>query len=141
MSLRMPDVAKSLTSKGQQQIKIIIRNSNSLDGLGAPRTFGKPEEMVFLGRGSGGEEKDYGDNVGEEIDLAVSELINRAYEDAVQAITTHQPKLVRLAEYLIEYETAPFIAIILILTRQRYVYSINSLSAIIFLFIRQLPII
>ena len=61
--------------------------------------------MVFLGRGSGAEEKDYGGNVGEEIDLAVSELINQAYEDAVEAITIHQPKLVRLAEYLIEYET------------------------------------
>ena len=102
---QLADLNQDIGSKGQQTIKIIIRNSNSLDGLGAPRTFGKPEEMVFLGRGSGGEEKDYGDNVGEEIDLAVSELINRANEDAVQAITTHQPKLVRLAEYLIEYET------------------------------------
>ena len=35
----------------------------------------------------------------------MSELINRDYEDAVQAITTQQHKLVRLAEYLIEYET------------------------------------
>ena len=53
----------------------------------------------------GGEEKDYGDRIGEEIDHAISVLINQAYEEAVTAIKTHQSKLVRLAEYLIEYET------------------------------------
>ena len=31
--------------------------------------------------------------------------MNSAYELAVESIMTHKPKLVRLAEYLIEYET------------------------------------
>jgi hypothetical protein len=53
----------------------------------------------------GQEEKDYGDKIGEEIDLAISVLMNEAYEQAVETITTHQSKLVRLAEYLIEHET------------------------------------
>ena len=102
---QLAEFNEDMIEKGQQAVTIIIRNSHSLDGLGAPRTFGKAEEMVFLGRGSGGEEKDYGGNVGEEIDLAVSALINTAYEQAVESIKTHQSKLVRLAEYLIEYET------------------------------------
>ena len=104
-TFQLAEFNENLTEKGSQPVTIIIRNSHSLDGLGAPRTFGKAEEMVFLGRGSGGEEKDYAGNVGEEIDLAISSLINTAYEEAVTAIKTHQPKLIRLAEYLIEYET------------------------------------
>ena len=69
-----------------------------------PRTFGKREEMVFLGREIS-EERDYGDKVAEEIDDEVKMLINRAYEEANQILITHKPKLVRLAEYLIEHET------------------------------------
>ena len=69
-----------------------------------PRTFGKREEMVFLGREIS-EERDYGDKVAEEIDDEVKMLINRAYENANEILVTHKPKLVRLAEYLIEHET------------------------------------
>ena len=69
-----------------------------------PRTFGKREEMVFLGREIS-EERDYGDKVAEEIDEEVKMLISRAYEQANELLITHKPKLVRLAEYLIEHET------------------------------------
>ena len=69
-----------------------------------PRTFGKREEMVFLGREIS-EERDYGDKVAEEIDDEVKMLINLAYTQANKILVTHKPKLVRLAEYLIEYET------------------------------------
>ena len=69
-----------------------------------PRTFGKREEMVFLGREIS-EERDYGDKIAEEIDDEVRSLINRAYEQANEILITHKPKLVRLAEYLIENET------------------------------------
>ncbi len=69
-----------------------------------PRTFGKREEMVFLGREIS-EERDYGDKVAEEIDDEVKSLINRAYEHANEILIYHKPKLVRLAEYLIEFET------------------------------------
>ena len=96
---------EGLIENGLKPVTIIIKDSHSLDGLGAPRTFGKAEDMVFLGRSSGGEEKDYAGRMGEEIDHAVSELINTAYDLAVDTIKIHQSKLVRLAEYLIEYET------------------------------------
>ena len=69
-----------------------------------PRTFGKREEMIFLGRELS-EERDYGDKVAEEIDKEVWGLINGAYTQANEILVTHKPKLVRLAEYLIEYET------------------------------------
>jgi len=69
-----------------------------------PRTFGKREEMVFLGREIS-EERDYGDRVAEEIDRAVEGLIKQAYKDAKEVVVTHKTKLVRLAEYLIEHET------------------------------------
>ena len=69
-----------------------------------PRTFGKREEMVFLGRDIS-EERDYGDRVAEEIDQAVEGLIKQAYKDAKEVVVTHKTKLVRLAEYLIEHET------------------------------------
>ena len=101
----MAGFSEGLIEKGLKPVTIIIKNSHSLDGLGAPRTFGKPQEMVFLGRDMGGEEKDYADGLGEEIDQAISLLMNDSYEMAVGVITTHQSKLVRLAEYLIEHET------------------------------------
>ena len=69
-----------------------------------PRTFGKREEMVFLGREIS-EERDYGDKVAEQIDDEVKMLINLAYGQANEILITHKPKLVLLAEYLIEHET------------------------------------
>ena len=69
-----------------------------------PRTFGKREEMVFLGREIS-EERDYGDKVAEEIDEEVKALINKAYTRANEILISHKAKLVRLAEYLIEHET------------------------------------
>ena len=69
-----------------------------------PRTFGKREEMIFLGREIS-EERDYGDKVAEQIDEEVKLLINLAYQNANELLVTHKPKLVLLAEYLIEHET------------------------------------
>ena len=69
-----------------------------------PRTFGKREEMVFLGREIS-EERDYGDRVAEQIDDEVKKLVNLAYDNANDILITNKPKLVRLAEYLIEHET------------------------------------
>ena len=81
----------------------MIKRYGMSESLG-PRTFGKREEMVFLGRDMG-EERDYGDKVAEQIDEEVRRLITNAYTQAEELLTTHKPKLVRLAEYLIENET------------------------------------
>ncbi len=69
-----------------------------------PRTFGKREEMVFLGRGIS-EQRDYSDKVAETIDQEVHEIIDNAYESARRTVTEYMPKLKQLSEYLIANET------------------------------------
>ena len=81
----------------------MIKRYGMSQSLG-PRTFGKREEMIFLGREIS-EERDYGDKVAEEIDEEVKELIDGAYHRAQDIITEHKTKLVKLAEHLIQHET------------------------------------
>ena len=69
-----------------------------------PRTFGKREEMVFLGREIS-EQRDYSDKVAEVIDAEVHDIIDSAYNSATDVIREHMPKLEQLAKYLVEHET------------------------------------
>ena len=69
-----------------------------------PRTFGRREELVFLGREIH-EERDYSDKVAEEIDSEVHTLIQQAHERALEILVAHKDKLVEVAEYLMEHET------------------------------------
>ena len=73
------------------------------DKLG-PRTFGKREELVFLGREIS-EQRDYGERVAEEIDQEVHAIIEEAHTDATELLTAHRAKLVQLARHLITHET------------------------------------
>jgi cell division protease FtsH len=73
------------------------------DKLG-PLTFGKKEEMVFLGREIS-EQRNYSDEVAAKIDAEVREIIDRAYGRAKEALTTHRAVLDRLAALLVEKET------------------------------------
>ncbi len=73
------------------------------DRLG-PRTFGRREELVFLGR-EVAEQKDYSEKTAEEIDEEVHKLIQHAYEVARDILTQNKAKLVQLAEALIANET------------------------------------
>ena len=70
-----------------------------------PRTFGKREELVFLGREIS-EQRDYSDTIAETIDEEVHGLIDTAYKRAKKLVTTHKTKLEKLARYLIDHETA-----------------------------------
>ena len=70
-----------------------------------PRTFGKKEELVFLGREIS-EQRDYSDSVAQTIDEEVHDLINDAYQTAKKVLTKNKDKLTQLAQYLIEHETA-----------------------------------
>ena len=81
----------------------MVKRYGMSESLG-PRTFGKVQEMVFLGREIS-EERDYGDKIAEEIDDEVRVLIKLAYERAQEILVTNKPKLVLLSEYLIEHET------------------------------------
>jgi cell division protease FtsH len=73
------------------------------DKLG-PRTFGERHEVVFLGREIS-EQRDYSDNIAEQIDEEVHNLIQRAYSTAKKILTTHKAKLKEMATVLIERET------------------------------------
>src|SRR5215467_9093430 len=73
------------------------------DRLG-PLSFGKRDELVFLGREIG-EQRNYSDEVAKQIDEEVRALIDHAYERATETLTTHRDRLDRLAEKLIAEET------------------------------------
>ena len=70
-----------------------------------PRTFGKREELVFLGREIS-EQRDYSDRIAEDIDEDVHSLIDFAYQTANRVVTENRSKLAKLAKYLIVNETA-----------------------------------
>ena len=69
-----------------------------------PRTFGKREELVFLGREIS-EQRDYSDKVAETIDDEVHSLVDNAYNRATRILTENKAKLVQVARYLVEHET------------------------------------
>ena len=68
------------------------------------RTFGKREEMVFLGREIH-EEKDYSDKTAEAIDQEITRLLDEAAERARQIIKDKKEFLDKIANTLIEKET------------------------------------
>ena len=69
-----------------------------------PLTFGKKEEMIFLGREIS-EQRNYSDEVAAKIDAEVREIIDRAYDRAKEALTAQREVLDQLAALLIEKET------------------------------------
>ena len=73
------------------------------DKLG-PLSFGKREEMVFLGRDLG-EKRNFSEDIAKLIDEEVRAIIDRAYDRATEVLTTHRERLDRLAEKLITEET------------------------------------
>jgi cell division protease FtsH len=73
------------------------------DRLG-PLSFGKRDELVFLGREIG-EQRNYSDEIAKTIDEEVRAIVDRAYERATQVLETHRDKLDQLAQKLIAEET------------------------------------
>ena len=73
------------------------------DRLG-PLSFGKRDELVFLGREIG-EQRNYSDEIAKQIDEEVRAIVDRAYERATQVLTSHRDRLDGLAQKLIAEET------------------------------------
>ena len=69
-----------------------------------PLTFGRKEEMIFLGREIS-EQRNYSDEVAAKIDAEVREIIDRAYERAKEALIAQRAVLDKLAALLVEKET------------------------------------
>jgi cell division protease FtsH len=69
-----------------------------------PRTFGKREELIFLGREIH-EQRNYSEKVAELIDEEVHNLISEAYETAKEILTENKARLKLVAEQLLAKET------------------------------------
>lgn len=69
-----------------------------------PRTFGKKEELIFLGREIN-EEKDYSEHTAQSIDTAVSGFISDAYNTAEKVLTEKKDVLEKIVAALLEKET------------------------------------
>ncbi len=73
------------------------------DRLG-PRTFGRRQSMIFLGRDIA-EERDYSERTAEEIDDEVRRLVDDAQDRCRRVLAEHRDKLDELADRLVEVET------------------------------------
>jgi len=73
------------------------------DRLG-PRTFGRKEELVFLGREIS-EQRNYSEKVAEEIDEEVRQIIDKAYQTAKKLLTDNRDRLNAIVGVLLEEET------------------------------------
>jgi cell division protease FtsH len=73
------------------------------DKLG-PRTFGDREELVFLGREIS-EQRNYSEEVAEDIDNEVKRIITTAFSRAKEILTSYRGKLDAIAERLVREET------------------------------------
>ncbi|MBM3139585.1 MAG: ATP-dependent zinc metalloprotease FtsH [Chloroflexi bacterium] len=73
------------------------------DRLG-PRTFGKRDSMIFLGRDIS-EQRDYSERTAEEIDDEVRRLVDEAHDRCRRVLAAHRDKLDELAGALVEVET------------------------------------
>lgn len=73
------------------------------DKLG-PRTFGRRDEPIFLGREIV-EQRDYSEKVAREIDEEVQKIINAAYDRSRKVLTENKERLIYLAQRLIARET------------------------------------
>ena len=69
-----------------------------------PMTFGQKEELIFLGREIG-EQRDYSEEVAEQIDREIHAIVDEAYRKAKEILTAQREKLDLLARTLIEKET------------------------------------
>jgi len=69
-----------------------------------PRTFGRNEELVFLGREIS-ETRNYSEKIAEEIDEEVRRLIEEAQERARSILRERRPLLDKLATVLLDVET------------------------------------
>jgi cell division protease FtsH len=89
---RATDVARAMVTRYGMSEKL------------GPRTFGSREELVFLGREIS-EQRNYSEEVAEEIDAEVKGIITNAYERAKDVLTRYRYKLDELADRLMKVET------------------------------------
>ncbi len=89
--------------EASEQTRRLVMHYGMSEKIG-PMSFGRSEELVFLGRDLV-MEKNYSEKVSEEIDAEVRRLINNAFGIAKKIITKERKLLDKIAKRLIEVET------------------------------------
>ncbi len=84
----------------------LITEYGMSDILG-PRTFGKKEELIFLGREIT-EQRDYSEKIAETIDKEISRFISEAVKKAEEIIKTNRNKMEKIVAILLEKETIEY---------------------------------
>jgi cell division protease FtsH len=69
-----------------------------------PMVYGQKEELIFLGREIS-EQRDYSENVAEQIDKEVRRLVNESYTQSKLILQNHRESLDAVAHRLMEVET------------------------------------
>jgi cell division protease FtsH len=69
-----------------------------------PLTFGKTQELVFLGREIG-TEKNFSEKTAADIDAEVKYYIDQSYQTAKKVLSSQKASLEKIAKRLIEKET------------------------------------
>ncbi len=75
-----------------------------MSNLLGPRSYGRREDMIFLGREIH-EERDYSESTAEVIDKEIDILIKQGLETAEKLISANRPAMDRIASYLTTHET------------------------------------
>jgi cell division protease FtsH len=89
---RVTDMARSMVTRYGMSDKL------------GPRTFGDREELVFLGREIS-EQRNYSEQVAQDIDSEVRRLVTEAYTRANDILLKYRNKLEELSDRLIKVET------------------------------------
>ena len=95
--------ASSDLKKATSLVRSLVTEYGMSEKLGT-RTFGKKDEMVFLGRDIH-EQKDYSEKTAERIDEEMSEFLDKAYKKATELIKNNMDKVEKLVKVLMEKET------------------------------------
>lgn len=81
----------------------MVRAYGMSDKLG-PLTFGKQNELIFLGKELG-EERNYSEKTADLIDLEVRRIVEEAYEKAKEALKINEELVSEIANILLHQET------------------------------------
>ncbi len=83
--------------------RTMITRLGMSDKLG-PMVYGQKEELIFLGREIS-EQRDYSEEVAEQIDNEVRKMVNESYIKSKEILKQHRDKLDAVAARLLEVET------------------------------------
>jgi cell division protease FtsH len=103
-------VFPTVTTLASRDLEIVTKYARAMvtqygmsDRMG-PITYGKKEELVFLGKEIG-EHRNYSEEAARTIDLEVRRIVQEAYDNARQILSENREKLAEVANLLIAEET------------------------------------